>query len=150
MQAQSKPLLLSTNYGRDPDDFEFELPNFAETEAGQVSRYLNRNLPDDFYRSLVLQPHLWWVIVMVNFYRQNRSSAPVVTAARLLPPGPAPARPSQPQLHRAWWQGHGHFQQTAHLRNGQPSQLWVWSPLFSSALQRMEANQAWAIMDRVI
>ena len=54
MQAQSKPLLLNTNYGRDPDDFEFELPNFAETEAGQVSRYLNRNLPDDFYRSLVL------------------------------------------------------------------------------------------------
>jgi hypothetical protein len=102
------------------------------------------------HTDLVLQPHLWWVIVMGNSYGQDCLPAPVVTAARLLSPGSAPTRPSQPQLHRAWWQGHSHFQQTTHFRNGQFSQLWVWSPLFSSALQRMEANQAWAIMDRVM
>jgi tetratricopeptide (TPR) repeat protein len=100
--------------------------------------------------NLVLQPHLWWVIVMSNCYGQDRSSTSVVTAARLQSPGPAPTRPNQPQLRRAWWQGHSHFQQATHFRNGQFSQLWVWCSLFSSALQRMEANQAWAIMDRVI
>jgi hypothetical protein len=87
---------------------------------------------------------------MDNCYRRDRLSAPVVTAARLLSPGSAPTRPSQPQLRRAWGQGHRHFQQTTHFGNGQFSQLWVWSPLFFSALQRMEANQAWAIMDRVM
>jgi len=87
---------------------------------------------------------------MGNFCGQDHPSAPVMAAAGLLSPGPAPTRPGQPQLHRTGWQGHGYFQQTTHLWNGQFSQAWVCSPLFSSALQQTEASQAWAIMDRVM
>jgi hypothetical protein len=73
-----------------------------------------------------------------------------MTATSLLPFGTAPVRPSEPQLPGARGQRQGHLKQAPDFGHRQFGQERFARPLFSTAWLRIEANQAWAIIESVI
>ena len=81
---------------------------------------------------------------------QALDSPAAMAVLGLLPFGQAPIRPGQTQRCGTWRQGQGDLQETTHLWYGQLCQERFCAVFLAWLLARMNANQAWAIMDKVM